>query len=226
MGDIRLLNLPLSKEVVKTQKAGNRSFDYVEASTVGRILNATMEKWDFIIVSKETETIADFDMIFTVHGRLICTQKNPVNGDLTISTKEYIASTSLRSSSLLGQDKRTGIRSRALSELTPADFQMKAVENIWKATATDCLKKCASQFGVAAELYGSDVNKAIFNFSFTEKQKAALKGLRDNGMTDDDVNYVVRSANLGRGLHDIHDYNVEQFIVVMMKYINELKGTK
>jgi len=224
MSDIRLLNLPLNKDVVKTQNFGGRRFDYVEASTVGRILNATMEKWDFTIIDKESETIGDFDVIFTVHGRLTCTERNPANGELSVSTKEYIASSSLRGSSLYGDKKRPGINERALSELVPQDFQPKAVENIWKATTTDCLKKCASQFGVAVELYGDDVNKPVFKFTFTEKQLGQLKGFRDKGMNDDDVNYVVRSANLGRGLHDIHDYNVEAFIASMNKYLSDIKG--
>lgn len=226
MADHRVLSLPLDKAVIRTNKFGPRPFDFVEAATVTRILNAAFYEWDWEVLEFNTLPIADFDMIFSVHGRLSTRWIEPGTENKKGSFREYIASSSLRDSCLYGEKNVTGIKKMPMSEWLPEHFQPTQLSNIWKSTVTDCIKKCASQFGVALELYGSDTDKQLFKFSLTEKQKSVLSGLREKGLTNEDISFIMSSANMGRGLEDLHDFNVEPFIEAATLYITELKAKR
>lgn len=115
------LGKPFPPEAIKKREGGGgRSYDYVEAETVIRRLNATCEEWSFIIRGHEWR------------GDLLI-----AHGELTIPP--------------LGT--RSGFGVQKVSE--------KGGEDLVKGAASDALKKCATQFGVALELYGPDIEANI-----------------------------------------------------------------
>lgn len=208
MPDVRVLSLPLNPAAIKK----NQGFDYIEPSVAVRILDHAFGKdaWSFEIVNQWTNDIGDYNILFNVHGRL--TVYFPVadgSGILNLvpRTRDYIATTTFRNIVTASS------QGKKLSEIQHADLGKKdAGDSIWKATTTDCFKKCASQFGVALELYGKDATAKAFSFTFTLSQQAKLKDLEERGLKTEALkDELARMAGLGLSFDDVHPYNFDEF---------------
>lgn len=131
------LRQPTPRKFIKQrQGAGGRSFDYVEAGYVKDLLNKTFNSWSFTIVDKQVGNTQIW-----VQGRL--TVQVPVTQpDGTIQfveiVKEQFGGASIKKSRTDG---------------TPID-----IGNDLKAAASDALKKCASEWGVASDIYWGEVD--------------------------------------------------------------------
>lgn len=208
MPDVRVLSLPLNPTAIKQ----NQGFDYIEPSVAVRILDHAFgkDRWSFEIINQWTDAIGDYDIMFNVHGRLTVYFEALDASELRIlvpRTRDYIATTTFRNIiSGAGQGK-------LLSEIKHADLGKKdAAGNIWKSTTTDCFKKCASQFGVALELYGKDATAKAFSFTFTLSQQNKLKELEERGLKTDALkDELARMAGLGLSFDDVHPYNFDEF---------------
>jgi len=201
MPDIRNLSLPLNPAAIKK----NQGFDYIEPSVAVRILDQAFGKdcWAFEVVNMWSDPIANYDILFNVHGRLTV-----YFGPESIPrVRDYIATTTFRS--IISADGNK----KPLSEIQHVDLSKKdAAGNIWKSTTTDCFKKCASQFGVALELYGKDALVKPFEFTFYASQQAKLQDLAERGLkTEAQKDELARVAGLGLSFDDINPYNFDEF---------------
>ena len=175
MPDPRILNFPLNKNLVKTQERGKKKFYYTDASTVIALLNEAFgNHWSFEIVKTWTDRIDDLDIIFNVHGRLTITT------DRGTTVREYIASTSLKDACYYSKSFDGGPppKTKTISETPFTAIQPGSLENVWKGVVTDCIKKCASTIGVAAELYTGNADEPLIERSFSEKQTKELAKLK------------------------------------------------
>ncbi|MHA2265764.1 MAG: hypothetical protein ACXAEN_25520 [Candidatus Thorarchaeota archaeon] len=226
--DKRVLYLPINPKLIKKQKRGKKEFSYVEASTVSRLLDAAFgDHWSFRIKERWQDLIGDYDILFNVHGAL-----EIVEGGSLSAVREYLASSSLRDAALrsdanpylkwVGQGKPMTVEreGKLLSECLPSDFQTNSTSNIWKSTATDCLKKCASQFGIAAELYGEDTEGSLFKEIFTDAQKGQISELGTK-LSEEEKVHIVRSEGLGRNKKALHVFNVDHYIKAAREYITD-----
>lgn len=227
MPDIRVLNLPLNKAVIKTLP-GDEKLSYIEPTTAVRILDLAFGKagWSFEVIDKWTTEIPGYDIIFNVHGRL------KVTIDSTQVTRDYIGSTSMRMSgtgkdangrylpdpnNLPGYDEKgEWVKTSAM---LPGHFTKKNMENLWKSTVTDCFKKCAAQIGVAQEMYGKTGDERIFDFKLSPKQLATLDTLKKNGLEGKE-DTIVRWAGLGWSKVDLHPFNFDEFCEKASEYLS------
>lgn len=202
MPNKKVLNLPLHTDRIQHQSRGGKQFSYIEASTVVRILDEAFgDNWSFKIIEKWSDTIGNNDILFNVHGRLeVDTMESTI-------VREYLASSSLKDAALKGDGRK-----KFLTDLSAADFQSGATSNIWKSTVTDCLKKCASQFGVGSELYSDHPDAPLFKPTFTASQREELDALSMQGIKDGIADYVMQSNGLGRTTSALHQFNVDDYI--------------
>jgi hypothetical protein len=236
MSDRRVLNLPLNKKLVKSQRRGGKEFSYIEASAVSRILDAAYgDEWSFHILDKWKDEIGDYDVVYNVHGSLTVVTTDSTGKPTLETTREYLASSSLRDAILLsaanprwsGYKETRKLESEGVkfSELLPQHYQTGATANVWKATATDCLKKCASQFGVASELYGENSDGSLFKEIFTEDQVAKMKRMAD-ALSGTEIEALIREADIGRTKGALHMFNVDDLLEAAMPIVENKEKEK
>lgn len=127
---------PVPQEWIKQRQSGRDSLSYVSGDTVIRILNkAFRNRWSFII--KETRVVQSQDY-----------EKKGYNG--APNTMEPQGSVI----QVLGQltVPGWGIREQWGAQILTGGSSVQ--EHAFKSAATDSMKKCASMFGVALDLYG------------------------------------------------------------------------
>tara|TARA_R110000868_G_scaffold1759_1_gene14083 strand:+ start:1225 stop:1884 length:660 start_codon:yes stop_codon:yes gene_type:complete len=127
-----LLKKTPAKYIMTRPAKGGGSWEYVSGGYVKKALNLMFGwNWNFEIISKE---VIDDEAI--VHGRLTVTS----NG-ITIY-KEQFGNKDVIYRKQSDAEKAKGLAKVPLSR-----------GNDLKSAATDCLKKCASELGIAADLY-------------------------------------------------------------------------
>lgn len=146
------------KEHIHTRPGkGGKDFDYVTGTYMKKVLNFVFGwNWDFIIVSKEIHGLSEGWGQIITHGRLIVKDGN---GN-TISKDQF------------GQAEVKYLKG---SENKPVNLG-----NDFKSSATDALKKCAAEFGVASDVYGKNEFKEIKQDSgekVVEKVYDAIKSM-------------------------------------------------
>lgn len=151
---------------------GGQKFDYVTGVYVKKMLNyLTGWRWDFEIIDKG-EVVVDGKIIQVwVQGKL--TINNEKNEPIIIKTQFGGADVKY----LKGKSN------------IPVDYA-----NDLKAAATDALKKCASEIGIASDIYGKNEFKDIFEtnkendneklFNETIKLISKLEGEKRNTAID------------------------------------------
>lgn len=136
---VRLIQVT-PKQFVKTRKGkAGMTFDYVPGSYFKRVLNCAFGwNWDFKIIKQEVFGLGQ------KWGQVITT------GELTV--KDDAGHT------IVKQDNgKSDIKYLRASPTFPMDLG-----NDFKASATDCLKRCAAQLGIASDVYGrSEVKEDI-----------------------------------------------------------------
>lgn len=134
---LKMLQKTPKEHIHKRPGRGGQEFDYVTGVYVKKVLNFVFGwSWDFFIVKQEALFVAEgYGQIITT-GRLVVKDNkgNSVSKDQNGSAEvKYKKDTKIPLN--LGND--------------------------YKASATDALKKCASEFGIASDVYGKNEFKEI-----------------------------------------------------------------
>lgn len=126
------------KEYVYTRPAkGGGTWDYVPGAYIEKVLNYSFGwNWDFKIIKQECL------MLETDHGQIITW------GELTVKDDAGHQITK-------AQNGRADIKYKKGTKI-PMDLG-----NDYKASSTDCMKKCASMFGIASDIYGKQEFREI-----------------------------------------------------------------
>lgn len=127
---IRLVQKTPPQYILKRKAKGGGMWDYVEGGYVKKVLNYAFGwNWDFKIIKQETFGLeAGWGQVITL-------------GELTV--KDDKGHTITKS-----DNGRADIKYKRETKV-PMDLG-----NDYKASATDCLKRCASQLGIASDVYG------------------------------------------------------------------------
>lgn len=143
------------KEHIHTRPGkGGKDFDYVTGTYMKKILNFVFGwNWDFIIVSKEIHGLADGWGQIITHGRLIVKD----GAGNTISKDQF------------GQAEVKYLKGTTKPVSLGNDF---------KSSATDALKKCAAEFGVASDVYGKNEFKELKQDSGEEKVEKVYDAIK------------------------------------------------
>jgi hypothetical protein len=149
------------KQYIKTRPAkGGGTWDYVTGGYVKKCLNLMFGwDWDFEIVDEKTMIEAK-EVI--VKGRLTCRSGGKTIVKMQYGNKDIM----FRVEWVDGKKKPTNI---PLS-----------IGNDMKAAATSCLKKCAAEIGIAADIYNKeDFREVLVDVENTEITIENLKSLFD-----------------------------------------------
>lgn len=139
---LRMLQKTPAEHIHNRPGKGGKDFDYVTGIYIKKVLNFTFGwNWDFFIMKQEIFGLAEG------YGQIVTTGRLVVKNDkgLTI-TKEQNGSAEvkyIKGSVEAGKPKPVNLG------------------NDFKASATDALKKCASEFGIASDVYGKNEFKEI-----------------------------------------------------------------
>lgn len=139
------------KQYVKQRAAkGGGTWDYVSGGYIKKCLNLMFGwDWDFEIISDQ---ISYGEVI--VKGKLTCRS----NGKQIIKTqygnKEIVYKTE-KVFNPDGTPKMVEKYGKQVQETRPSE-QPLSIGNDFKSAATDCLKKCAAEIGIAADIYNKD----------------------------------------------------------------------
>lgn len=134
---IKMMQRTPQDHIYKRPGKGGQDFEYVTGVYIKKVLNwVTGWNWDFVI---EKEEILGLQIV--VRGRLVV--RDP-------SGKHEIVKT---------QYGRAEIKFKRDATKTPENYV--DIGNDFKAAATDCLKKCASELGIASDIYGKNEFKEI-----------------------------------------------------------------
>jgi hypothetical protein len=150
---LKLLLKHTPKQYVKTRPAkGGGTWEYVTGGYVRKVLNLLFGwNWSFEILG---ETVYPKEVV--VKGRLTCTS----NG-VTVTKTQYGNKDIAFLTEMHKDDAGKIIMNQwGKPERYPTD-QYLSIGNDLKAAATDCLKKCAAELGVAADIYNKDDFKEI-----------------------------------------------------------------
>ena len=158
----------INPNIVKELKIGGTSLKYVAAPDIISMLNHVYrDRWDFTITDTRRDDLADFDILFTVTGRMHIPH---------LATKMMSASTSFVTNCV-----RSGGKGKRLSELDPKLVIYDKIPDLYKIATTDCMKKLASWFHIAESVYGFTGTPLFINAKaiLTEAQKTKLRALAD-----------------------------------------------
>lgn len=205
------LRQPTPARAIKRREGpGGRQFDYVEAGYVKDLLNKTFNTWSFTIVDKQVGNTQIW-----VQGRL--TVQIPVpqkDGSITFIeiVKEQFGG------ALIKKSRETQI---------PID-----IGNDLKAAASDALKKCASEWGVASDIYWGDLEESA------EPEQEEMGDLVDAKKSDrptaKQINYMnvlISEKGISRttahswfGVESLNDLTYEQGQQMIKKLMNIKAG--
>ncbi len=145
-----------ARAIKKRQGPGGRQFDYVEAGYVKDLLNKTFNTWSFTIVDKQVG-------------------KNQiwVQGRLTVQIPVPQQDGTLKFIEIVKEQFGGAIIKKSRETQVPVD-----IGNDLKAAASDALKKCASEWGVASDIYWGDLEESA------EPEREDMSDLVDAKKTD------------------------------------------
>ena len=142
---------------------GGQKFKYVPVKYIEKTLNFIFGwNWDFQILSKEVYLLESGHGQIVTHGRLVV--KNS-DGTQTV-TKEQFGSKEVAYLTEMkgGQKVKTNI---------PLNLG-----NDFKASASDCLKKCASELGIASDVYGANEYREIKAETSADVQETTYEAIK------------------------------------------------
>lgn len=123
---------------VKTRGTGKNALDYVSGDTVTRMLNKAFNyRWSFHVL--ETRVVTSVDKVYK-----------------DFKTKEETVTPQNPVVQALGRLVVPGWGIREQWGSQPLQGGADVQEHAFKSAATDAMKKCASMFGIALDLYGQD----------------------------------------------------------------------
>lgn len=161
--------------IKKRPAKGGGTWEYVTGGYVRKVLNLMFGwDWDFEILE---HAIIGNEAV--VKGRLTCR----TNGKQIVKTQ-------------FG-NKDIIYKKQTQEEITKGDKIPLSIGNDLKAAATDALKKCAAEIGIAADIYNKeDFNEVIVDTENTlEKTLVDLYNLKSDSLSEDDKISVERIIN-------------------------------
>jgi hypothetical protein len=176
------------KQYVKERPAkGGGKWEYVTGGYIRKVLNLMFGwDWDFEIIS---EMIQGKEAI--VKGRLTCRSNGKTITKMQYGNKDIVFKTEKVFNSD-GTPKMIEKYGKQVQETKPTDEPL-SLGNDLKAAATDCLKKCAAEIGIAADIYNKEdfreikVGKGIDEFELVE-----LFELKKENLTEDEIIFCER----------------------------------
>lgn len=172
---LKILQKTPAEHVHKRPGKGGQEFDFVTGVYVKKVLNFVFGwNWDFFIIKQEAFFVADG------YGQIITTGRLVVKDDKGHTvTKEQNGSAEvkyIKGSVDSGKPKPVNLG------------------NDFKASATDALKKCASEFGIASDVYGKNEFKEIRQTVVEEKSETLFE----------QVSAIISGASNANGLKAIN----------------------
>lgn len=173
----KLWNSTPRKFKYKRPAKGGGNWDYVKVSYVRKVLDSVFGfDWDFVVETtlQEAFEVAKFTNSCVVKGTLVCRVVDD-SGRIREVKKTQFGRADVKWKMTGPQGNKT----KALDEFSgnpiPLDFG-----NDMKAAVSDALKKCASLWGIAADVYESDEFIEItLTGADNEKAKVAEKKIKD-----------------------------------------------
>ena len=159
---LNAIQSPTNPQWVKTRNIKGSNLSYVSGDLVIRLLNKAFKyRWSFEI--KETKVVESADRVF----------KNRNTGQETITPQNPVIQT-------LGRLTVPGWGVREQWGAQPVIGGQDVQEHAFKASATDALKKCASMFGIALDLYGTEgmVDLAVTTQDYLRDDEQSFETLK------------------------------------------------
>lgn len=168
----KLWNSTPRKFQYKRPAKGGGYWDFVKVSYVRKVLDSVFGfDWDFEIETTLSEAfeVAKITGMCTVKGVLTCRVVDDTGRIRSVKKTQFG-----RADVKFKTETKNGVKSKMLDEFSglpiPLDFG-----NDMKAASSDCLKKCASLWGVAADIYEKDeFIEIMITDSSEDKQQATL----------------------------------------------------
>lgn len=172
----KLWNSTPNKFKYKRPAKGGGQWDYVKVSYIRKVLDSVFGfDWDFQIETTLSEAfeVAKMTNSVVVKGTLTCRVVDDAGRIREIKKTQFG-----RADVKWQTETKAGVKSKKLDSFTnaplPLDFG-----NDMKSAVSDCLKKCASLFGIAADVYEADEFVEItISGSETEKAKTTDKKIK------------------------------------------------
>lgn len=173
----QLLKKTPEKYLKKRPAKGGGTWDYVSGGYVKKVLNLMFGfDWDFEILEQ-----------LIMHGEAI------VKGRLTCRTNgKTIIKTQFGNKDIMFK-KQTDQERIQNAERIPL-----SIGNDLKSAATDCLKKCAAEIGIAADVYNKEEFREIILDSAKDNALLGLFELKKDSLTTDEIYYIEDSLNNNR----------------------------
>ena len=153
-----LLKKTPAKDIYERPAKGGGKWKYVTGVRVKKVLNLMFGwDWDFLIEKFEANLEAKQAI---VQGRLVVR----TNGREIIKTQFGRADIKFRTETRKDKEGKVIMKTDNYGKTKPERFPTNNpldLGNDLKAAATDCLKKCASELGVASDVYAPNEFKAI-----------------------------------------------------------------
>jgi recombination DNA repair RAD52 pathway protein len=173
----QLLKKTPEKYLKKRPAKGGGTWDYVSGGYVKKVLNLMFGfDWDFEILEQ-----------LIMHGEAI------VKGRLTCRTNgKTIIKTQFGNKDIMFK-KQTDQERIQNAERIPL-----SIGNDLKSAATDCLKKCAAEIGIAADVYNKEEFREIILESAKDNDLLELFELKRDSLTTEEIYYIEDSLNYNR----------------------------
>lgn len=149
----KLWNSTPNKFKYKRPAKGGGQWDYVKVSYIRKVLDSVFGfDWDFQIETTLAEAfeVAKMTNSVVVKGTLVCRVVDDAGRIREIKKTQFG-----RADVKWQTETKAGVKSKKLDSFTnaplPLDFG-----NDMKSAVSDCLKKCASLLGIAADVYEAD----------------------------------------------------------------------
>lgn len=143
------------KYVRKRPAKGGGQWDYVSGGYVKKVLNLMFGfDWDFEILEQlvmHGEAIVKGKLTCRTNGKTIVKTQFG-NKDIIYKTKPCLDAN--------GQPIYIEKNGKKVQKTEPSDMPL-SIGNDLKAAATDCLKKCAAELGIAADIYNKEEFREI-----------------------------------------------------------------
>ena len=160
-----LIGRKLNPAIIQHDKY--KGFDFITVNEVVRMLNEIYGgRWSFEIVEQWTQEILDLDILFHVQGRLT------IDG---FGTREQLGCASFRDHCLQKSGKSKKLEELEVSDVIPTNFDM-----CFKTAVSDCLKKLASYYGIAQELYGGKEEGLLMTEELTADQQSKMDQIKSH----------------------------------------------
>ncbi len=170
----KIFNATPKKYQYKRDGKGGGQWDYVKSSYVRKVLDSVFGfNWDFDIETTlgEAFEVAKLTGYCVVKGTIIARVKK--DGQWVSIKKTQFGRAEVKWKMQGKAPNRTKVIDDFTKSPVPLDFG-----NDMKAATSDCLKKCASMFGIAADIYERDEFVEI-HLSDSDDHSAKAKGVQN-----------------------------------------------